>query len=192
MRLRKVLAELRVAPPYILVGHSWGGALVRFFAAANSDEVVGVLYIDPTDITLSPAEEIAIFESIGADRSARDAFYQIQEQAMASASGPLRTEAAVILDLMRRDPEDRGLLPAANVPTSVIVAGKAAVFPPNVLPFDTAAYATATLENRVQRLRGWVIDPGQYILASDSGHIVHAEDPNLVIEAIQHLIRNSP
>jgi pimeloyl-ACP methyl ester carboxylesterase len=192
MRLRKVLAQLRVAPPYILVGHSWGGALVRYFAAANFEEVAGVLYIDPTDITLSPAEEIAIFESIGADRSARDAFYRIQEQAMANASGPLRAETAVILDLMRKDPADRGVLPAPDVPTSIIVAGKAAVFPPNVLPFDTAAYAAAMQENRVQRLRSWVKVPGQYILASNSGHSVHAEDPNLVIEAIQHLIRNSP
>jgi pimeloyl-ACP methyl ester carboxylesterase len=192
IRLRKVLAELQVAPPYILVGHSWGGALVRYFSATNSEEVAGVLYIDPTDITLSPAEEIAIFESIGADRTARDAFYRIQEQAMANASGPLRAEATVILDLMRRDPADRGLLPAANVPTTVIVAGRAAVFPPNVLPFDTVAYGKATLENRMQRLRSWVVEPGQYILASDSGHSVHAEYPNLVVEAIQHLIRNSP
>ena len=191
IRLRKVLAELQVAPPYILVGHSWGGALVRYFSATNSEEVAGVLYIDPTDITLSPAEEIAIFESIGADRTARDAFYRIQERAMASASGPLRAEATVILDLMRRDPADRGLLPAANVPTTVIVAGRAAVFPPNVLPFDTVAYGKATLENRIHRLRSWVVEPGQYILASDSGHSVHAEYPNLVVEAIQHLIRNS-
>jgi pimeloyl-ACP methyl ester carboxylesterase len=192
MRLRKVLAQLRVAPPYILVGHSWGGVLVRYFAAANSEEVAGVLYIDPTDITLSPEEELAIFESIGADRSARDAFYEIQERAMANASGPLRAETTVILDLMRLDPAERGLLPAADVPTSVIVAGRAAVFPPNVLPFDTAAYAAAIQENRVQRLRSWAIAPGEYIVASNSGHSVHAEDANLVIEAIRHLIRNSP
>jgi pimeloyl-ACP methyl ester carboxylesterase len=159
--------------------------------AANADEIAGVLYIDPTDITMSPAEEIAIFESIGADRPARDAFYRLQEQAMAGASGPLRAEATVILDLMRRDVANRGLLSAPDVPTSIIVAGKAAVFPPNVLPFDTTAYAAAMQENRVRRLRSWAREPGQYILASSSGHIVHVEDPDLVIEAIQHLIGNS-
>jgi pimeloyl-ACP methyl ester carboxylesterase len=190
-RLRKLLARVGVGPPYVLVGHSWGGALVRYFAATNSGDIAGILYIDPTDITLSPAEEIAIFESIGADRSARDAFYEIQERAMANASGPLRAEAEVILTLMRREVTDRGLLSAPNVPTSVIVAGKAAVFPPNVLPFDTNAYAAATQRNREQRLRAWAREPGQYILASNSGHVVHVDDPELVIEAIENLIRNS-
>src|SRR5688572_22362763 len=186
-RLRALLAELQVVPPYILVGHSWGGALVRYFVGIHPDEVAGALYIDPTDITLSPAEEIAIFESIGADQTARDAFYQIQERGMATAPDQLRSEAAVILDLMRRDLPERRLPAAPDVAASVIVAGKPAVFPPNILPFDTKAYAAAMLQNRVERLRSWVRERGQFLLASNSGHILQSDDPALVIEAIRHL-----
>jgi pimeloyl-ACP methyl ester carboxylesterase len=187
-RLRKLLTELNVAPPYILVGHSWGGALVRYFAGFYPDEVVGTLYIDPTDITLSPAEELAVFASIGANDGARNAFYQIQERAMANAPDPLRAEAAVILSLMRKDTAERGLPESPDIPASVIVAGKPAVFPRNALPFDSAAYALAMYQDRLQRLRGWVREPGSFLVASDSGHIVHADAPEAVIEAIRRLV----
>jgi pimeloyl-ACP methyl ester carboxylesterase len=52
-RLSRLLDRLQVPPPYILVGHSWGGALVRYFAGANPEDVAGILYFDPTDITLA-------------------------------------------------------------------------------------------------------------------------------------------
>jgi pimeloyl-ACP methyl ester carboxylesterase len=54
-RLHGLLAELGVEPPFVLVGHSWGGALARYFAGIHPEDVDGVLYLDPTDITLSPA-----------------------------------------------------------------------------------------------------------------------------------------
>jgi pimeloyl-ACP methyl ester carboxylesterase len=65
-RLQRLLSTLDVAPPYVLVGHSWGGALVRCFAGYYPHQIAGVLHIDPTDITLSRADLVALFESIGA------------------------------------------------------------------------------------------------------------------------------
>ncbi|HEV2371110.1 MAG TPA: alpha/beta fold hydrolase [Streptosporangiaceae bacterium] len=44
--LRTVLAAVGVAGPYVLVGHSLGGLLVRFFAAQHPDEVVGMVLVD--------------------------------------------------------------------------------------------------------------------------------------------------
>jgi len=45
--LRLLLQEAGVAPPYILVGHSFGGLVVRHFAAQHPTEVVGVVLVDP-------------------------------------------------------------------------------------------------------------------------------------------------
>jgi pimeloyl-ACP methyl ester carboxylesterase len=45
--LRTLLQLARVPPPYILVGHSFGGLVVRRFAAEHPDEVLGVVLIDP-------------------------------------------------------------------------------------------------------------------------------------------------
>ena len=46
--LRQLLAALAVKPPYILVGHSWGGVIVRTFAHAHPADVAGLVFVDAT------------------------------------------------------------------------------------------------------------------------------------------------
>jgi pimeloyl-ACP methyl ester carboxylesterase len=45
-RLRAVLRRCNVSPPYVLVGHSMGGLLVRVFADRYPGEVAGVVLVD--------------------------------------------------------------------------------------------------------------------------------------------------
>jgi pimeloyl-ACP methyl ester carboxylesterase len=44
--LHKLLAAAHVRPPYVLVGHSVGGLLVRLYAAAYRREVAGIVLVD--------------------------------------------------------------------------------------------------------------------------------------------------
>ncbi len=44
--LHTLLDRARVAPPYIVVGHSWGGLNVRMFASLYRSEVVGMVLVD--------------------------------------------------------------------------------------------------------------------------------------------------
>lgn len=44
--LESLLAAAKVAPPYIMVGHSMGGLRLREFAGRNPDKVVGVVLVD--------------------------------------------------------------------------------------------------------------------------------------------------
>jgi len=44
--LHRLLAALKVPPPYILVGHSMGGLLVRLYARTYGSEVAGVVLAD--------------------------------------------------------------------------------------------------------------------------------------------------
>src|SRR5690606_33387006 len=44
--LRVVLENARVEGPYVLVGHSAGGAYVRAFAARHPEDVAGIVLID--------------------------------------------------------------------------------------------------------------------------------------------------
>jgi pimeloyl-ACP methyl ester carboxylesterase len=46
--LRLLLQRAGVAPPYLLVGHSYGGLLARAYAGAHPAEVAGVVLVDPT------------------------------------------------------------------------------------------------------------------------------------------------
>ena len=44
--LQRLLDAAHVRPPYVLVGHSYGGLLVRLFAKAHADETAGVVLVD--------------------------------------------------------------------------------------------------------------------------------------------------
>jgi pimeloyl-ACP methyl ester carboxylesterase len=45
--LRGILKAREIKPPYILVGHSLGGIITRYFASNYPDEVKGLLLLDP-------------------------------------------------------------------------------------------------------------------------------------------------
>jgi pimeloyl-ACP methyl ester carboxylesterase len=46
LELHTALSELRIGPPYVLVGQSYGGLVVRGFARAYRAEVVGMVLVD--------------------------------------------------------------------------------------------------------------------------------------------------
>jgi pimeloyl-ACP methyl ester carboxylesterase len=48
--LKALLGRLDLQPPYLLVGHSFGGLLVRFYAGFHSDEVAGIVLVDSSDV----------------------------------------------------------------------------------------------------------------------------------------------
>ncbi len=44
--LHTLLTEADIAPPYVLVGHSFGGLLIRRFASDYPEEVDGLIFVD--------------------------------------------------------------------------------------------------------------------------------------------------
>jgi pimeloyl-ACP methyl ester carboxylesterase len=46
--LERLLAVLDLKPPYVLVGHSWGGVVARVFTHTHPSEVVGLVMVDAT------------------------------------------------------------------------------------------------------------------------------------------------
>ncbi|MFD1738634.1 alpha/beta fold hydrolase [Bacillus salitolerans] len=46
VNLRTLLQKLEIKPPYILVGHSFGGVNVRLYASTYPEEVIGVILLD--------------------------------------------------------------------------------------------------------------------------------------------------
>lgn len=44
--LQRLLGHAHIYPPYVLVGHSYGGLLVRLFAQAHEKEVGGIVLVD--------------------------------------------------------------------------------------------------------------------------------------------------
>ena len=50
--LRTLLGSLNLQPPYLLVGHSFGGLLVRIYAGFHPEEVAGVILVDSSDVAM--------------------------------------------------------------------------------------------------------------------------------------------
>jgi pimeloyl-ACP methyl ester carboxylesterase len=61
--LEKLLAALAIAPPYVLVGHSWGGVIARLFAHAHPSDVAGLVFVDATNEALD-ARTVALLPAM--------------------------------------------------------------------------------------------------------------------------------
>lgn len=48
--LRALLRKLDIQPPYVLVGHSFGGLLTRIYAGRYPAEVAGIVLVDSSDV----------------------------------------------------------------------------------------------------------------------------------------------
>ena len=186
-RLHRLLARAGVPPPYVLVGHSWGGALIRYYAARYPAEIAGLVHIDPLDPALTHTGMIELFTSFGASAEGYGAFRKVMEAGVASLPEAVLAENTVVNSLLEGKAGPLPQPPA--VPSSVILAGRLPRFPPKpVLPFDTKAYAEAMQARRVKVLPAWVTGGGRFMVAENAGHSVHVDAPQLVIAEIERLI----
>jgi pimeloyl-ACP methyl ester carboxylesterase len=188
--LQALLAVLDVPPPYVLVGHSWGGPLIRFFAGAHPDEVAGMVFVDPTDAEMTRDDWVAVFESIGAGAAQYDEIMAVQKQFYAEAPPGIQDEIDVAFAFMESDLGSRAVPPSPNVPIAVLLAAKYEPPPPGiVLSFDYKSFNVAWVRQRIQRFSEWVLEAPEatLTLATHAGHYIHDDDAALVVEAIRRV-----
>lgn len=194
-RLRRVLDEVGAGPPYVLVGYSWGGPLVRHFAGTYPEEVSGLVYVDPGPIVTQPlAENLAPFEAIGEGREGYDALWSQVASLYEQAPPPMRAEFEVFRGLMEREVTDRGLMPVPEVPVAVILAGKYQPPPPLLqLPYDARAHFEADLRHNIRMLSEWALESprGTFVVSNASSHGMLGEDPDLVVWGVRRVLSAS-
>jgi pimeloyl-ACP methyl ester carboxylesterase len=191
-RLRRVLNAIGAAPPYVLVGYSWGGPLVRHFAGVYPEKVSGIVYVDPGPIVTQPlAANLAPFEAIGAGREGYEALWSQLDSAYEQAPPPMRAEFEVFRGLMEREVAERGLLPVPDVPTAVVLAGRYEPPPPFLhLPYDPRAHFEADLRHKVRALSEWALESprGTFVVSNASSHGMLGEEPALVVWAVERVL----
>lgn len=195
-QLRALLAVLELPPPYVLVGHSWGGPLIRVFAGHHPGEVAGLVYLDPADFTETHADRLALVESLAPGRAeaAIEAYVELQRSFPAEGPPGPRAEMEGIFAFMTADLEQRDLRAPPSVPTAVILGAKYTPPPPLPaeieLPFDMRAFFEASQRQRVARMSVWTMDApdGLFAVAKYGGHYVHYDDPELAVHAIRRVL----
>ena len=169
----------------MLVGHSYGGLIVRLYASTYPKEVSGLVLIDVLCEGLQDAEtpeqwaiqrkliegdvreSVALYpalERIDVDRS----FNQIR------AAPPLRSIPVVVLSA------DRPWGP--QVP-SMIAAGKLSAD----IPRDFG-YVTDAAQKKAHERLAKLVPNEKHITNTNSGHEIHKEQPQLVIDAIREVV----
>lgn len=187
--LHRLLDSLDIAPPYVLVGHSWGGALNHFFAGLHPTEVAGIVSIDPTDASMTLDRYIAIFESFGAGRETYREWIAGIERELSEA--PEAARAEYLQSIILREGATFDVPQAPPVPTAMLLSALYDPPPPSTeLPFAWRDFFTAALDDQIfhsaRQIGG--LPEGQLIVTSNAGHFIHHDEPGLVISVITRMI----
>lgn len=175
--LHVLLAKLGVPKPYLLVGHSYGGRIVRLFASAYPDDTAGLVLEEAAHEDLPDAQLAAL---TGKDR---DTLAAMIAPFRAKVPDP-RTEtdymAETIEQLRRSGPLPR--VPLAVITSAARGSGLPAVFSP-ANQAKLAEVAMAMQKKLVELVPG-----AEHILVEGAGHNVHVERPEAVVAPIRAMI----
>jgi len=175
LELDQLIASAKLKPPFILVGHSYGGLLARAFAARHPDQVAGMVLVDPADERFNPA-----LRRLDAKRAADD-----DRQFDALVPPNLRPELKLLQPVL-----DSGVLPAPldgrlpDVPVVVLTSVQQVEKPEFFLQSVEAVAIKRDLHADFLRQ----FSDGSQVQTLKSGHNIQQEEPELVIAAVNKVI----
>jgi pimeloyl-ACP methyl ester carboxylesterase len=172
-----LLEKLAVPTPYILVGHSYGGSIVRLFASMYPDDMGGLILEDAQhEDVLNEQRKILKGKDL-----------ETLEQMVARFSTPEnpKTEA----DYRNITTEQvRKSKPLPQIPFVVITAGdRSKAMPPMFSDESKAQIAKLGLE--MQKRLVALISGGKHIVVDGAGHNIHSEKPEALIAPVVEMIK---
>lgn len=195
--LHRLLNELKIAPPYILVGHSLGGVYIRGFAGLYPDEIAGLVFVDPADFTETRNDWNNIFRKLGLPESKIDEMLQkrlYQPVKIDSAHFTFSGEAAVLNEWRRNDFKEVAALPMPRVPIYFFVGGKFEVPPERrSKEYDQEAFFHIKNNSNVDRWKKLIYASGKsgaLIYLTNAGHYIQNDEPRLFIANVKVLVES--
>ncbi|MDT4966184.1 MAG: hypothetical protein QOJ64_921 [Acidobacteriota bacterium] len=165
--LHTLLHNAGILPPYVLVGHSLGGANIRAFAYLFKDEVAGLVFVDPFN------------ERVFTSQTKKELDVAMDQQAAAMKGAPAGAEAEwkfISGEVRNGFPQLLTYGPPPDVPMMIIISGRDR--PPR--------WATSAIEE----FTPWVTHAREagMVFTTDDPHNVMAADPELVISSIRRVV----
>lgn len=195
-RLHLFLKTAHIPPPYLLVGHSMGGAYIRLFTSMYPTEVAGLLFIDAADFMLTDQqdEQIKILSKSGQGSKAW-VVPAMDAQARDTMLAPrIRHRAERLANFFRNG--DFWKLYSSLPPLPDIPAGVLAAYHKPLDSTTTNAGVLARLragehfyiENFTELIRN--NHKSFVMLLPNYPHNIHTKDPELVVTVIKRLLNS--
>ena len=199
-RLHKVLISLNINPPYLLVGHSFGGPLIRLYASRFPNDVCGLILIDPTDFMLTKKENEQAKKASSSLTGYRE-IWKISVKGMANDTSlpiGIRQEASRLLvantpDLFK---EYQNLLPIRDIPITVIISYNKPIVPYEEemnkrlkLGINTIPWWREFDDLRIKHYGNLIRNnhDSKVLLLPGYSHFIHYQDPELVGKSISEV-----
>jgi pimeloyl-ACP methyl ester carboxylesterase len=176
--LRVVLAAAKVRPPYVLVGHSIGGFNVRLFAGRYPDDVAGVVLVDA-----SHPDQLARFASVAPPEAPGE---PLSLKFLRNA--PVAMTSPEAIDLRACAEQARGIRTIGLKPLVVVSQSAMAMAPPGMLVpvWEKMRPVWSELQRDLLGLSAM----SAQVVARYAGHMIQADEPGLVVEAILATVRD--
>jgi len=172
--LRILIKMSKLKGPFIMVGHSYGGLIVRKFAEIHPDQIKGLVFVEP---------------------ASENYFKMLREIA------PIRTEASRkrMLERLSGNKLEEYKLMMANYYDTPIDIIEVASFPDVPVVVLTAAKKrnSKSLANTPEARKIWreehsklfsKFPQGSHIVTINSGHFIQVDEPKLIADAIKNVI----
>lgn len=158
--LKELLTILDIEPPYILVGHSFGGVNVRIFAEHFPEDVAGMVLVDTTP------------------EDYRERFLPTMSEEFQEAYNQQFIHEGNYDEFMESLNQLKGCNRKLEVPVIVLAAGKKAHY----------SKESQELWNAMQRELVDISTNGELVMAENSAHYIQNDAPDVVISAIKRLL----
>jgi len=176
--LHSLLRAADLPGPYVLVGHSLGGMIVRQYASTYPHQVAGLVLVDALNERLA--------RELGPQYWATYvAFQYVPVPGFEDYRDAEVFDFAASARQLRRVASARPL--RADLPVYVLSKGQSFGVPDDQLGFPLAALDAAW--RKAQDWLARLVPHTPHVIATDSGHDIHVNDPQLVIKAIRNVLR---
>lgn len=206
--LHTLLKNANVPGPYVLVGHSFGGIILRAFARAYPAQAIGIVLVDSAheeqfarvpalrrvaDHAVAQFRSLATMSNIGLLAMSPEQIPDrgLQGIALSQYRGVLATtryfdgataETEAIVANFANPPRITGL---DNLPLVVISRGLAEPLP-GVSASDNQQYEESWQAMQAELVR--LSSNSRQVIAKQSGHYIQLAEPQLVINAIRQMV----
>ena len=180
--LHALLTTLAAPPPYVLVGHSWGGVIVRGFAHSYPAEVVGLVYLDVPDFESTREEKAAVLPPEDRRRALEPPTFP---PIPPDTPPGLRAAMEQLMIETRNDyPTARAFKQPTGIPAAVVVTTRADRLEGNGGPI---------VRLHIKKQQEWALSSpnGLFVLAGHSGHQVQRNDPALIAQLVSHVLKHA-